>query len=493
MLALAVTTASAQRMSCIRPIEKAGTRAFALPDPPRFDPQKTYRQPVILVTFSDADFMAEDPAKYYDRLFNEKGFNEGSGPGCVADYFRDQSAGRLNLQFDIYGPFKLDLKAGGRPKSDYEQYYGQDVIKSAIKQLSETEKTDFSVYDWDGNGLVNQVLFVVASYCGNQKSGYIYPNTGSYTQSARLPGNISPSSISITCERWGDGELCGIGTIIHEFCHCLGLPDIYPLRPATAFSTVDEWDMMDGGNYTNRGWCPPNLSAMEKMYLGWRQPVELKTANTVTGMKSVSDGGETYMIRSSGNQDEFYLLENRQQKGWDYASPGNGLLIFHVDYNQVAWGNGQVNVDDNHYRYDLFHADCKTYRDWDPKNDGKDMTKYTMDHWMRNRYLSTSPYPYTDPETLVINASLTDDSTPASTLFSANAEGVKFMQKAITNIRMADDGTISFDFMKETTGINRIPALFEDNGVWFDLQGRRLQGKPTRKGVYIHNGKKVAM
>jgi len=26
---------------------------------------------------------------------------------------------------------------------------------------------------------------------------------------------------------------------------------------------------------------------------------------------------------------------------------------------------------------------------------------------------------------------------------------------------------------------------------YFDLNGRRLNGEPTQKGVYIHNGKKV--
>jgi hypothetical protein len=25
---------------------------------------------------------------------------------------------------------------------------------------------------------------------------------------------------------------------------------------------------------------------------------------------------------------------------------------------------------------------------------------------------------------------------------------------------------------------------------WFDLQGRPLQGKPSKKGMYIHNGRK---
>jgi hypothetical protein len=27
---------------------------------------------------------------------------------------------------------------------------------------------------------------------------------------------------------------------------------------------------------------------------------------------------------------------------------------------------------------------------------------------------------------------------------------------------------------------------------WYDLQGRRLSGKPTRKGIYIYKGKKYS-
>ena len=37
---------------------------------------------------------------------------------------------------------------------------------------------------------------------------------------------------------------------------------------------------------------------------------------------------------------------------------------------------------------------------------------------------------------------------------------------------------------------NLTPALSEGEGVWYDLQGRKVE-KPNRKGIYIHNGKKV--
>ena len=45
-----------------------------------------------------------------------------------------------------------------------------------------------------------------------------------------------------------------------------------------------------------------------------------------------------------------------------------------------------------------------------------------------------------------------------------------------------------------TTGIIDVMNTVEPNSeVWYDMNGRRLQSKPARKGVYIHNGKKVVI
>ena len=46
----------------------------------------------------------------------------------------------------------------------------------------------------------------------------------------------------------------------------------------------------------------------------------------------------------------------------------------------------------------------------------------------------------------------------------------------------------------ETTGIDASLVNSEEvNSVWYDLNGRRLQGKPSQKGIYIKNGKKVVV
>ena len=45
----------------------------------------------------------------------------------------------------------------------------------------------------------------------------------------------------------------------------------------------------------------------------------------------------------------------------------------------------------------------------------------------------------------------------------------------------------------DATGIGAVSGLPADNGDWFDLNGRKLQAAPTKKGVYIKDGKKVVV
>lgn len=44
---------------------------------------------------------------------------------------------------------------------------------------------------------------------------------------------------------------------------------------------------------------------------------------------------------------------------------------------------------------------------------------------------------------------------------------------------------------EDPTAIAELLGLTEDNGAWYDLNGRKLAGKPAQKGIYINNGKKT--
>lgn len=473
LVLLAVVPAGAQRRyDCMANLDRRDASTRGMLGYPRqdWDSEQTYRQLVVLIAFSDCAFSMDDPAAHYNRILNEQGYNEGAGPGSMADYFRDQSGGRFNLQFDVYGPVCIDDTV--RLKNDY---YGSARVKKALQLFAEQTEGDFSPYDWDGDGRIDQVICIAAGYSGNQVSGYVWPSTGStYVE---MSDGTKVNTYSLSSELWSDGTPCGIGTICHEFSHCLGLPDLYPLGSSTLpFSVVDEWDLMDGGNLTGKGWCPPNYSALEKMLLGWYEPLELTSETAVIGMKPVSEGGEAYLIRHPSQPDEYYLLENRRQEGWDYGLPGEGLLIFYVDYDRELWSNNMVNSNMNHYRYDLVHADNRDYRSWDPADNGRDMSKYTMAGCLRNRYLSTSAYPFVSDSLGIANRELTATSVPASII----------PNKPITNIQQYTDGSIAFDVMKTDTPISQ-PAQGDATGAetYYDLSGRRLTAPPSRGTLYF--------
>lgn len=459
-----------ERRPCIHFPENTRALTRSLPTPNQsWDPTRTYRQIVLLVEYADSTFSMDNPKTYYDNLLNLTTSNTRGGEGCAVDYFRDQSNGQFNLQFDVEGPIKVSQSAKGTSGSNY----GIDACIEAVKKAVDSLHVDFSPYDWNNDGEVDQVVFIVSSYCGNIGSGdfpkFIWPNTDFfYSKKVKVGEGLYVNQYSVSAEKWYNDIPCGIGTICHEFAHCLGLPDLYPVS-GSLFSMVDEWDLMDGGNFTCWGWNPPNFSALEKSLFGWLEIEEIKEPCNISDMKPVADGGKAYKISKEG--DEYYLLENREQTGWDKGLPGKGLTIYHVDYSATAWKYNNVNTPSN-YRYTLLHADGMDYDAWDKHIGVTGMTEYVdTENRMNRRHLSTSAYPFVS-DTLEVRKC---EETPL----------------LISNIQLSDAGIISFT-VENGTGIAPVVETTKNDDHWYDLQGRRLATEPTRKGLYIHNGKLIS-
>ena len=465
----------------------------------RAAPEDTLCQLVLLISFSDCDFSQEDPNTFYNDMFNTSGYNLMDGPGCVADYFRDQSGEQLNLQFDIYGPVKVTGKVRN---SSNEQITGRAAFYEAIGRLTTVcPDIDYSLYDWDGDKELEHVVIVYAGYAGNQTglSGYIWPTTGSITPVKTADG-YTIARYSASGELWANNTSCGIGTICHEYSHALGLPDLYPTSSEVSdFSIVDEWDLMDGGTATNRGWCPPNYSALERMILGWHQPKELTQDTIITGLKPVAEGGESFLIHHT--DDEFYLLENRQQDGWDKGLPGRGLVIQHVNYNEFRWLSNTVNNVQDQPNYHIVAADGMTYTDWYNCIINRGLGNPYVDRTRRlnSLILSTAPYPWVSETGSAVRA-LTDTSQPATLMYNENSAGSRLLGHSVTDITQHQDGTVSFTFhansLTAVDGVRRKgeglrSQMAEGRCDIHDLQGRKANVYDLRKGVYIVSGRKV--
>lgn len=395
----------------------------------QWDPERVYRQLVILVSFAgdNVDFQSEDPQASYNDIFNTLGYNERQGKGCVADYFRTQSGGLFNAQFDVYGPYRVEQKAQPytNPTSSTRNIGRNALLEATSMFLEENPNLDFSVYDWNGDGQVEQVIFVCAGYAGNSGNskvyGYLWPNTSSFT-TITTPDNHTISNYTASAELWPNDVNCGIGTICHEYTHSLGLPDVYPTSASAGYSVLDEWDLMDGGNFTNYGWCPPNYTPMEKILLGWATPVELTDPLTVRELNPSEEGGDIYRITLGDN--DWLLLENRQQRGWDYGVPGQGLLVYHMVYDSQRWAANAVNNNVEKRGYELVYADNRNYDDWYDYYVASGLnTMYMRSPRLNSILLSGAPFPYMTDSTETVNA-----------------------YKELTHIILDEDGLVSFDY-----------------------------------------------
>ena len=430
---------------------------------------------VILVNFTNKKFSFT--RNDFDALTNEKGYSKNNAKGSVSDYFRNQSYGKFELEFDVVGPYNLshDMAYYGKNDDNDDDVLPGAMVTEAVKLAN--KDVNYADYDWDRDGEVDQVYIIHAGYSEEQggPSSCIYSHEWDL-ESAKHFNNGGDGAILLD-NVWINTYACsselknnmgkkmnGIGTMCHEFSHCLGLPDLYDTDNNDVFG-MNSWSVMDYGSYNDDGHRPCGYTSYERWSAGWLEPTELKVTTTVTDMKPITETPEAYIIYNDANHDEYYLLENRQLSSWDDAGYGHGLLILHVDYDKEAWADNKVNNNPSHQRLTIFHADNDAY----------------------STSLDGDPYPGTSG-----NNSLTDNSIPSAKIFNANKDGKFFMSKPITDITESDNGYISFKFTnkKATTGINAVST--ETKTKIYSITGQYMGTdlKKLPQGIYkVKKGK----
>lgn len=440
---------------------------------------------VILVQFTDVAFRYENAD--FQRLFNEEGYTDDINYGSVHDYFLDQSYGQFDFSFDVVGPITMNnpLSYYGKNNENGDDSYPATMVIEAVQKVD--SDVDFSQYDWDGDGVVEQIFLVHSGYDEAQNTRYkhyIWSHAWTLTEALEEGDGDGPVTVDgVVVDSYatsaelggttGTTTLSGIGTACHEFSHCFGLPDFYD-TVGSSFG-MDTWSLMDYGCYNGDGGFPVGFTSYERMFCGWLQPEELTTSATITDMPALTSEPVAYIVRNSGKSDEYYLLENRQHESWDTDMRGHGMLILHVDYDETAWTENTVNTERKHQRMTIVPADNTLY-------------SFSM---------AGDPWPGTSG-----NTELFDNSTPSWGLYNENAEGKKLMNHAITKIAESEDGLISFVFDDEALGIGPNGKWEMGDGKWtienaqcsmfngpYNLSGLRLS-KPTR-GLFIQNGKKL--
>lgn len=389
---------------------------------------------LILVNFQDVKMQEKSTKAVFEQMLNGLNNPYGKNYGSVREFFRDQSYGQFDIEFDVVGPFTVskNMSEYGANDEDDNDIDAGNMIKEACRMAN--SEVNFADYDWDSDGEVENIYVTYAGY-GEADGGEddtIWPHQwdlASATGSSLTLDGVTINTYACGAElKDGQGTtISGIGTMCHEYSHCLGLPDFYDPDYSGGHGMFD-WDLMDGGSYNGDGFCPAGYTAYERMFSGWLEPVELNTACNVSDMKAIEDNPEAYIIYNDQNRNEYYMLANHQQKGWDKEEAGKGMLILHVDYSKSVWDNNGPNDDPNHQRMTIIPADN------------------TFNY---QTYEGTKYYYANDGDTWpgkTNNTALTDTSTPKASLYNANTDGTYLMHKPIEDIT-EENGLISFRFM----------------------------------------------
>ena len=451
----------------------------------------------ILAAFQDVGFTVKDPVKAFDQYLNgnkqeDLGNMNHMNVASVRQYFNTCSYGNFTPQFDVVGPLTLPQNMayyGGKNNTGSDDRFS-DFCRDAL-ELAKDIVSDWSTYDNDKDDRIELVCVIFAGYGQNQggadstiwaKASYQNIKVNDTQRISRF--NCCPELFH---PQYPD-YINGTGVFIHEFSHCMGLPDLYATT-STAYVNnqgMETFSIMDYGLYNRNGFAPCPYNAWEQEVMGWTKIEELKpTADSqqqVSDLLPLIEGGKAYKLVNADNDRDYIVMENIQKRGLNTYSAAHGLLVYHVDYpyNTVNMTDAP-NSNPGHPGVAVVPANGTLISSY-LRGKGK---KYTNEEWKES--LSSSVFP--GPENVT---ALTSQMQLPNYCFwnSSKAKETNYMLNSISENE--GTGTVSFIVASDNpSSIDDVRWLKpDDSHVVYDLQGRRIQGC-LKAGIYIVDGKKI--
>jgi M6 family metalloprotease-like protein len=328
------------------------------------------RNLVVLIQFADHVGRPLPATAEIDKLFNAVGGDPVAAPtGSVRDVYLQNSYGQLELNSDVMPWVTV---------SGTEAYYANGVsgdrtlweaLHEALNALDDS--VDFSRYDQDNDGRIDSIAFLHSGYGaewgvtsgdGALKDDRIWSHRWSMQEAPWLSSEgVSVTDYHISTALWGttDYSIGRIGVIAHETGHFLGLPDLYDTDGGGA--GIGSFGLMGNAwDFSGSQLCPPHFSPWSKLQLGWIDPADISATGTYSLGQSETE--EEYFVITAGfPSNEYLLLENRQNAGFDCSLPQGGLAVWHIDdeagFNAEGFPSKRWPKDGLHYRVALAQAD----------------------------------------------------------------------------------------------------------------------------------------
>lgn len=452
---------------------------------------------VILVQFPDCKFLSSDPKTAFNYFLNAESGEQapealtsaynGSNYGSVKQYFTEMSKGTFTPIFDVAGVVTVSKSYtyyGQDASENNRDIYSKDLVVEACKLAKSQLGVNFSDYDLNNDGKADLVYIIYAGIGQNlgEDANTIWAHTragANYT----IDNETNIYSYGLNCElnapdKTTTNYISGIGVFCHEFSHCMGIPDLYPYNTAAHVNNQEPeyWDLMDAGEYWNRGFNPAAYSPWELDIVGWDSNIET-LGNTAQQLELQPYYQDRKVYKIEAHDGQYLLLQNLQKVGWWKGFPSHGLLIHRIDYNKPTVGlDYRMNQTPGSPEVTILPADgiiLSGYLSGNGKN-------YTSKEYQQSH--SGDPFPGSKKVTQLTEAKLNNDVVLTNLLY---------------NIKETD-GVITFDYLKDfTTGIDSPITNVEadKDASIYTLDGRYLGTDASKlgKGVYVIGKKKVVI
>jgi len=426
----------------------------------------------VLAEFKDKKFIKT--VEEFDNLMNQVGYTNNSGAnGSVRDFYKENSYGKMDFEITVVGPYELPQNCS---------YYGPDsrwaTFAKAAANASDAD-VDYTLYANENNQLDNlHIIFAGHGDEAIQDGNQIWSHKSDFYNPLTLDG-VKIVSYSCSPElRGGMGTtITSIGVVCHELCHVFGAPDFYDANYNTGgyYEGTGDWDLMAGGSYNYNGHTPAHINMYQKIQFGWVDPIELDSPTSITDMPNSAENPVAYVVYTTNNNN-YYVLENRQKVGYDAGVPGAGLLIYHVSITNSNINNNNVNNTHPQRVYPV----CASSSHQIPSSSGGPSSYGNI---------SSSGCLFNDSR-----PALTSETTPAMIYWKSSGLGGSnigeiYEGKPITNIKVKDE-LVSFDFMMSADPKINVSHEIKDGYLYAEWTTSNILKQIKEYNIYI-NGTKV--
>jgi len=291
---------------------------------------------VVLIRFQNqSEFTRTFPS--VNNMFNAVGTGENS----LRQYYIDASYNNLFVNSPIY-----PLPDGNAivsyqdtyPRTYFQQYSSSNPNGYTTEAESYQRLTALFVrtltfiapqvpntinFDADNNGRIDNIVFIIRG------------NADGWSDLLWSHRSYISANVSINGKRAGDYNLImenhfdGAGTIVHEYGHSLGAPDLYRYSGNQNFAPVGVWDVMGGTADP-----PQSMSAyIKEEYMLWTYSPMVTTSGTYTLYPITSHSADhAIKIPSPNSTTQYFIAEFRSKTTGltDANIPGTGLLVYRV-------------------------------------------------------------------------------------------------------------------------------------------------------------------